>query len=78
MEPLLTTQDVADYMQVSRWSVARLVRIGELRCITIGKRKRRFRQSDVEKYINKRTRKSRYGNQDKETDREEADEASQG
>lgn len=76
MEPLLTTQDVADYLQVSRWSVARLVRIGELRCITIGKRKRRFRQSDVEKYINKRTRKSRYGNQ--EEDREEADEASQG
>lgn len=58
MEKLLTTQDVADLLQLSRWSVARLVRIGELRCVTLGKRKRRFRPADVEKYVNKQARKS--------------------
>ena len=49
-EPLLTIDQLASVLAVSRPTVFRLLRRGELNAIRIGNR-RRFRLEDVEAYI---------------------------
>lgn len=46
IEPLLTVDEIADTFRVSRRTVHRLVRSGELPSVTIGAR-RLFRRSDI-------------------------------
>ena len=47
---LLTQADVADLLQVSRWTVTRLIRRGELRGVRVGERLR-FRPADIDAYL---------------------------
>ena len=48
--PLLTVNDVARLLVVSRDSVYRLIRDGHLRPVRVGKRLR-FRPEDIERYL---------------------------
>ena len=51
-ERLLTQSDVADLLSVSRWTVARLIRRGDLHGVRVGDRLR-FRQTELEAYLNR-------------------------
>ena len=55
MKPLLTVEEVADFVQVSRHSVWRWIREGKLRAINLGKRSYRIRQEDLEHFLEERT-----------------------
>jgi len=48
--PLLTVEELADYLSCSRRTVERLVERGLLRPVLVGTR-RRFRVEDVERYL---------------------------
>jgi len=54
-EPLLTAKQVADFLQLSRSSITRLVDVEGLPAFVIflnpGKRTLRFRESEVEKWL---------------------------
>jgi excisionase family DNA binding protein len=52
---LLTQANVADLLQVSRWTVARLIRSGELRVVHVGDR-RRIRPEDLDAYLERNHR----------------------
>ena len=47
---LLTVNELAHHLSVSRWTVYKLVRDGKLRAVKVGTRNR-FRLSDVERYL---------------------------
>jgi len=47
---LFTVAELACYLGVSRWTIARIVRQGDLRPVTVGKRLR-FRPVDVDAYL---------------------------
>ena len=49
-ERLLTQADVADLLQVSRWTLARVIRRGDLVGVRVGDRLR-FRRNDVDAYL---------------------------
>lgn len=49
---LLKTKEVAEYLKISTQQVRRLVNKGELPCIRLSERILRFRQEDVQEYIN--------------------------
>lgn len=51
---LLTPQEVADFLQVSRWTVYDQVRKGQLKAVRIGKGLR-FRPEEVERFVNRKT-----------------------
>lgn len=49
-EPLLTQADLAEYLNVSRWTVARMISRGDLPAVRVGDR-RRFRREDVDAFL---------------------------
>ena len=52
LEPLLTVDDVAKLLRISRASVYNLVRTGDLKTVRIGNlRKTRFRKRDIEDLV---------------------------
>ena len=53
---LLKTKEVAEYLKISTQQVRRLVNKGELPCIRLSERVLRFRQEDVQEYINGKAR----------------------
>ncbi|MCF7854913.1 MAG: helix-turn-helix domain-containing protein [Candidatus Pacebacteria bacterium] len=56
MEPLLTADQVAEYLSCSRRSVWRLVNDGRLKAARIGQNTTRFRQADITRFVNKSAR----------------------
>jgi excisionase family DNA binding protein len=52
-QPLLTVDDTAAYLRVSRRQVYKLVSCGELRTVRVGERLR-FRPADVDEYLDRR------------------------
>ena len=48
---LLSTEELAVHLGVSKDSIRRLVRSGELPCIRLGERMIRFREADVAAYL---------------------------
>jgi excisionase family DNA binding protein len=50
MENLLTVNDVATFLAISRYSVYRMVRRGDLTPVYVGERLR-FRPSEIERYL---------------------------
>jgi excisionase family DNA binding protein len=53
---LLTVADMAKFLRVSPKTVNKFVREGNLRCLQINSKVRRFRAEDVEDFVNNRTR----------------------
>ena len=51
-DPLLTQQEVAAVLRVSRWTVARLIERGDLRGVRVGAR-RRFRRDEIEAFLDR-------------------------
>ena len=51
IEPLLTVQDVAEILKVSRATVYGLVKSGQLHTVDLGLRKTRFRRHDIAKLV---------------------------
>ncbi len=51
IQPLLSVQDVAEILGVSRAAVYSLVKIGQLVTVDIGLRKTRFRKADIMRFI---------------------------
>jgi excisionase family DNA binding protein len=51
LEPLLTVQDVAELLQVSRAAVYALVKAKKIPTVDVGLRKTRFRRSDLAAFI---------------------------
>ncbi len=51
IKPLLTVGDVAKLLSVSNTLVYREAAAGKLRCLKVGKGALRFRQEDVEEYL---------------------------
>jgi excisionase family DNA binding protein len=51
IQPLLSVQDVAEILGVSRAAVYSLVKIGQLVTVDIGLRKTRFRKADILRFI---------------------------
>jgi putative molybdopterin biosynthesis protein len=49
---LLTINEVGRLLKVSRWTVYKLVRAGDLHAVKVGERLR-FRVSDVERYLDR-------------------------
>ena len=47
---LYSVNDLASHLGISRWTVYRLVRSGEIRAVKVGERIR-FRPADVEAYL---------------------------
>jgi len=54
---ILNTRELCEYLGTSRWSVARWVASGELKCIILSKRERRYRLADVERFLSRREKK---------------------
>lgn len=54
---ILNTRELCEYLGTSRWSIARWVASGELKCIILSRRERRYRLSDVEKFLARREKK---------------------
>lgn len=54
LDRLMCADEVGEYLQVRAWYVHELVRKGHLHCVQLGKRKRRFRHSDVVAFIEER------------------------
>lgn len=54
---ILNTKELAEYLGTSRWSIARWVASGELKCIILSRRERRYRLADVEKFLARREKK---------------------
>jgi len=51
ISPLLTVQDVAEILQVSRATVYGLIQAGKLEPVKLGLRKTRFRRADILRFI---------------------------
>ena len=47
---LLTVNELARHLGISKWTVYRLVRSGEVRAVRVGERIR-FRPADVDRYL---------------------------
>lgn len=54
MGELLTVQDVAERLKVSRYFVYNYINSGELPCIVLSSKKRRFLEKDVEEFLQKK------------------------
>lgn len=50
--PLLGIAETAEYLDVSRWTVQRLIRDGELRSVIVGAR-RKVRPLDIDAYLDR-------------------------
>ncbi|MBF7737460.1 helix-turn-helix transcriptional regulator [Rhodococcus erythropolis] len=48
---LWTVAKVAEFLEISEWSVNRLARERKLRCVLLGGRSRRFRHADVMEFV---------------------------
>ncbi len=48
---LLTLQEVAERLKVSRYSVYNYIKSGELPCVMLSPKKRRFLEKDVEEFL---------------------------
>jgi excisionase family DNA binding protein len=53
-QPLLTVDEAASYLRVSRRQIYKLVSGGELRTVRVGERLR-FRPADVDRYLDRQT-----------------------
>ena len=51
MKPLLKTKDVCELLGVSSRTVRRLTQSGQLRCISLSRNFVRFREEDVEQFV---------------------------
>jgi len=56
---MMTVKDVMQYLQVSRSKVYRLIQQGALYPYKIGERGTRFKQSDLDAYIQKQNTKNK-------------------
>lgn len=54
MKRLMTAEEVAEYMQVSKNTVWRWIREGELTAISIASQRYRIREEDLEAFIKER------------------------
>lgn len=54
---ILNTAELCEYLGTSRWSIARWVASGDLKCIVLSHRERRYRLADVEKFLARREKK---------------------
>lgn len=54
MKRLMTAEEVAEYMQVSKNTVWRWIRDGELTAISIASQRYRIREEDLEAFIKER------------------------
>ncbi len=50
-EVMLTVKDVTKFLKISRSKVYRLIEKGDLKAYKIGERGTRFKQSEIEEYI---------------------------
>jgi excisionase family DNA binding protein len=50
LQPYMTVQEAAEYMNCSRWTVYRLIQAGALKPLKVGTRLR-FRPTDLDAYI---------------------------
>jgi excisionase family DNA binding protein len=53
-DPLLTQNDIAELLRVSRWTVARLIKRGDLRGVRVGDRLR-FTQDEIRAFLERET-----------------------
>ena len=51
---LWKSSQVAEYLGISEWSVDKLARERQIRCVMLGARSRRFRPADVEAFVEER------------------------
>jgi len=56
-QPLLTIDDAASYLRVSRRQIYKLVSGGDLRTVRVGERLR-FRPTDVDEYLDRQPERS--------------------
>jgi excisionase family DNA binding protein len=55
-DPLLSLEEAASYLHVSKTSLRRWTNEGRLECVRVGKRaERRFRTSDIQRFVSTRT-----------------------
>ncbi len=59
MEPLLRVRKVAEILQVSERTVWRLIDSGELPHVKVGIQAVRVKESDLEGYVNRQTRRGK-------------------
>ena len=57
LEPLLKTEDLAEFLGISIKTVNHLVRKGELRCVQVTKKERRFTHEQVQEFIERQSDK---------------------
>lgn len=50
-EPLMTVQQVADYLQISRASVYVMIKDGEINSIKLGKHHRRIERDELRRWV---------------------------
>ena len=57
LEPLLKTEELAAYLGISIKTVNHLVRKGDLRCVQVTKKDRRFTHEQVQEFIERQSDK---------------------
>jgi len=55
IERLLNADEVADILRIARKTVNKRVRDGELQCVRVNRRDRRFTDEQVQQYIERKT-----------------------
>ena len=55
VERLLNADEVADILRIARKTVNKRVRDGELQCVRVNRRDRRFTDEQVQQYIERKT-----------------------